>query len=279
MPRKRYVAAIVLALCWLLAAFQNKMIFAQGAESPALTGSNGAQQLEQAAESLYTYVLEGNVPKARQQADEVSRIFISSSFEGLTSVEGINALSAVILELKSTMASAQISPEKWEASAAKLRLAANSLNHPQQPMWQQYYKVIREDLSALGKSAAAGDLSGWKTAVAQLKSRYDTIRPAVIISSKPETVQAFDSWLSYAEGIPASSQPVSRSRLLEIVSYGNDATARLFGKTGEEPALSRPLATPELGVWGVLGGAFIALALVYTAFRKYRGDSEDWKTV
>lgn len=294
MPRRRYIVLTGLIVCWLLAGMNGGIVFAkdanatggaangragQAAEAPVLTGRNGAERLEQAAEALYSYVLEGDVVKARQESAEITRIFESSSFEGLTSVEGINALSGVIVDLKAALAAAQIDPEKWEAAAARLRLAANSLNHPRQPMWQQYYKLIREDLNDMEQSAAAGKPEGWKTAVSRLQSRYDTIRHAVVISSRPETVNAFDSWLSYAAGITSSAQPPGRSRLLEIVSYGQDAVRVLFGKERDEPALSLPLAPREYGAWGLLGGAFIISALGYAAYRKYRGEREDLKPV
>ncbi len=295
MPRKCYIVLTGVILCWLLAGMTGGSVSADGSgaakdsgagqtaaagsEAPALTGRNGAEKLEQAAEALYSYVVEGDVVKARQKSAEISEIFVSSSFEGLTSVEGVNALSGVIMDLKATLAAAQIDPGKWEAAAARMRLAANSLSHPRQPMWQQYYKLIREDLNDMEQSAAAGKPEGWKAAVSRLQSRYDTIRPAVVISSRPEAVSAFDSWLSYAAGVTDSAQPPGRSRLLEIVSYGQDAVRVLFGKERDEPALSLPLAPAEYGAWGLLAGVFIITALAYAAFRKYRGEREDLKPV
>ncbi|UQZ32384.1 sporulation protein [Paenibacillus sp. PK3_47] len=299
MPRTRSIVLTGLVLCWLLAGMYGDRVSANTAESggsphnesnikagstrdsgaPVLNGRTGAQQLEQAAETLYSYVLEGNVVKARAESEEISRIVVSSSFEGLTSVEGINALSALIMDLKAVMAAAEISPEKWEAAAARLRLAANALNHPRQPMWLQYYKLIREDLNDMEQSAAAGKLAGWKEAVARLQSRYENIRPAIVISRKPEVVNAFDSWLSYAAGIPSSSQPVERAKLLEIISYGQDAVRVMFGKERNEPVLSVPLPPQKYGAWGIMAGAFIIGALVYAAYRKYRGENEEWKPV
>lgn len=299
MPRRRSYVLTGLMLCWLLAGLDGGKVMADsiaaaassadgqvtraasapGGMAPPLTGRNGAQRLEQAAESLYSYVLDGDVARARKEGAEISKIFVSSSFEGLTTVEGVNALSTVIMDLNATLASAQISPEKWEAAAARLRLAANSLNHPRQPMWLQYYKVIREDLNDMEQSAAKNDLEGWKTAAARLQNRYDNIRPAVQITRPVEVVNAFDSWLSYAAGIPSSSQAIERTRLLEIVSYGQDAARVMFGKERDEPALSLPLSPQEYGGWGLLAGIFILTALAYTGYRKYRGEANEWKPV
>ncbi|MFF2014353.1 sporulation protein YpjB [Paenibacillus sp. NPDC058177] len=299
MPRRRYSLLIGLILCWLVAGLYGATgaaAFGTGADhagsgtvqkvpettddgSAVLGARSDAQQLEQAAEALYGYVVDGNVAKVRQLTEEISRIFVSSSFEGLTSVEGINALSAVIIDLKSAIAGVKISPERWESAAARLRLAANSLNHPRQPMWLHYYKLLREDLNAMEQSASASDLTAWKTALERLQGRYDNIRPAVLISRQPEVVNALDSWLSYAAGVPSQSQKPERARLMEIISYGQEAVRVMFGKEKDEPALSLPLAPKEYGAWGLLAAGFIIAALVYVAYRKYRGQNEEWKPV
>ena len=299
MLRTRSFLLVVLVFFWLLSGMGvEKVSAAEGVQSgdsgkvtksstgrstdngvAILNGKKSAEQLEKAADALYGYVLEGNVIKVRQETDEISRIFVSSSFEGMTSVEGINALSGVIMDLKAAIASAQISPQRWESTAAKLKLAANSLNHPRQPIWLQYYKVIREDLNAMELSGSANDLAGWKTALERLQSRYDNIRPAVIISRQPEVVNAFDSWLSYAAGIPSSSHKIERARLVEIVSYGQEAARVMFGKEKNEPTLSVPLASQEFGIWGFLAACFIISVLAYAAYRKYRGERQSWKPV
>lgn len=60
---------------------------------PPVAAKAGALKLEQQTEALYGYVAEGNINKARETIDAISRLFVASSFEGLTSVEGVNALS------------------------------------------------------------------------------------------------------------------------------------------------------------------------------------------
>lgn len=299
MLRGRYYVLVILVFCWLLTSMNVEKASAAQANAGegsgndtkqsadvssgnglvVMSGKTGAQQLEQAAEALYGYVLEGDVMKVRQETEELSRILVSSSFEGMTSVEGINALSGVIMDLKAAVASAKISQQQLETTATKLRLAANSLNQPGQPIWLQYYKLIREDLNAMERSGAANDLAGWKAAVERLQSRYENIRPAVIVSRQAEVVNAFDSWLSYAAGIPSSSQKIERARLLEIVSYGQDAVRVMFGKSKDEPALSLPLASQEFGIWGGLAASFIIAALAYVGYRKYRGENQKFKPI
>ncbi|AKG35391.1 sporulation protein YpjB [Paenibacillus durus] len=244
---------------------------------PPVTAEANALKLEQQAETLYGFVTEGNINKARVTMDAISRLFVQSSFDGLTSVEGVNALSGAIIDMKAVVAEVSMQQERWEASAARLRLAANSLAHPRQPMWLQYYKLIREDLNDMEQSAAKSDMTGWRTAVARIQERYDTIRPAVIIARKPEEVNRFDAWLSYAAGLVSGSRPPEREELMNAVSHGREAARVMFGKEKDEPALSLPLAPREYGLAGWLGAGFILAALFYTAYRKYRGEKSRWQ--
>ena len=284
MPRKGYYQIISLVFCWTVyLVFGGVTAFAAptGADQGTVQGNakSRALQLEQAAKTLYGHVLEGDVTKIRQETEDISNLFVSSSFEGLTSVEGINALSGVIIDLKAALAGVEASPQRWESAAAKLRLAANSLNHPRQPIWTQYYKLIREDLNKMEKSASVNDIAAWKAALQRLQTRYDTIRPAVIISRPAEEVNALDSWLSYAAGVISTSQPLDRAKLLEIVSYGQEAVRVLFGKEKDEPVLSLPIASKEYGIWGLLAACFILGSLIYTGYRKYLADKQGWRSV
>ncbi|BCG59896.1 sporulation protein YpjB [Paenibacillus sp. URB8-2] len=244
---------------------------------PPVAAKAGALKLEQQTEALYGYVAEGNINKARETIDAISRLFVASSFEGLTSVEGVNALSGAILDMKAAAAGVNVQQQRWETAAARLRLAANSLAHPRQPMWLQYYKLILEDLNDMEHSAVGNDLTGWKTAVSHIQERYDTIRPAIIIARKPEEVNRFDAWLSYASGLAAASRPPRREELMNAVSNGREAARVMFGKEKDEPTLSLPLAPREYGPAGWLGAGFILAALAYTGYRKYRGDRSRWQ--
>lgn len=107
MLRGRYYVVVVLVFCWLLSsmdvvkasaalgdagegsgkASKQSADVSSGNGLAVMSGKTGAQQLEQAAEALYGNVLEGDVMKVRQETEAISKIFVSSSFEGMTSVE------------------------------------------------------------------------------------------------------------------------------------------------------------------------------------------------
>lgn len=235
-----------------------------------------ARRLEDMTEALYRYASEGDVNKARETAEAVSALFASSSFGDRTSVEGINALSGAIIDMKTAMNAVNLQPDRWISAAARLRLAVNSLNHARQPMWMQYYKLMLEDLKEMGGSASAGDTAGWTTALKSLRQRYDLIRPAVLVARREEEVNRFDAWLSFAEGLGAGEPAPGREERVGAVSHGREAVRALFGKEKDEPTLSTPLAPINYGLAGWLAGGFILAALAYTGFRKYKGERDRW---
>lgn len=243
-----------------------------GSGEARLDAGQAAKRMEQAAERLYSYVLEGNIPKAREEMETVSNLFLSVSFQGRTTVDGVNALSGVIMDMQAAISRVKMNPEEWEHAAARLRLAANALNREGQPTWTQYYKGMQDDFERLEQAAASGGQTEWKRGVERLQTRYDTIRPAVLIAGASGAVNAFDAWISYASGLGTSPSKPERSQMRDAVSYGRDAVRLMFGKEKDEPVLSLPLHDGGYGKWGYLAAAFILTALAYAGIRKYRGE-------
>lgn len=238
-----------------------------------------AEQLDMLADSLYQHVLEGNINLVRQEILQASDIFEHSSFQGLTSVEGFHALSESLVEMKEATNQAQIQQEQWQTASAKFRLAADSLSHPKQPMWMQYYKVLREDLSEMKARAAAADSRGMKAAYESLQNHYEIIRPAVIIQRKPEEITAADAWVSYAGGLVQSSSS-SAAEIQNVVTSGEEVFNGLFGKKKDDnPAFAPIDEVNGLWPWTFWAGSFIILILTYTGYRKYKGERDSFKSV
>lgn len=234
--------------------------------SPA--ASIQAKALNREVETLYRLVEEGNLQGVNESLRRVQNLFESASFQGLTSIEGIHVLAESIVEMKETTATAKLEPKQWMMSAGKLRLAVDSLIHPKDGIWLQYYKVIREDLQVMEQSAAKLDREGIKRAYASLQDHYELIRPSLVIQRKPEEVSMIESWLSYAGGVVSNADPAEVRR---IVPQGEEVINMLFGKKKDEPALAQldEIQGPWFGQ--LLIAAFILSALTFAAYRKYRG--------
>lgn len=240
----------------------------QKTDKPSPAASIQAKALNREVETLYRLVEEGNLQATIESLRRVQSLFEASSFQGLTSVEGIHVLAESIVEMKETTASAKLEPKQWMMSAGKLRLAVDSLTHPKDGIWLQYYKVIREDLQVMEHSAAKQDRNGIKKAYASLKDHYELIRPALVMQRKPEEVSMIESWLSHAGGVVSTADP---AEVRNIIPQGEVLVNLLFGKKKDEPALAQLGEVEGPWFWQLLFAAFILSALTFAAYRKYRG--------
>lgn len=240
----------------------------QGKKGASPAAEIQAKALNREAESLYRFVEEGNTQAANDSLRRIERLFETSSFQGLTGVEGVHALAESIIEMKETAARVQLDPKPWMIAAGKLRLAADSLAHPKDGIWLQYYKVIREDIQLLDQSAAKQDRAGMQKAFAGLQEHYEMIRPALIIVRKPEEVTMLESWLSYAGGAVSRNEAADIRR---IAPQGEVIINLLFGKKKDEPALAPLGEVRGPWMWQLLFAAFILAALTFAGYRKYKG--------
>lgn len=237
-------------------------------DRPSPAASIQAKALNLEVETMYRLVEEGNLQATLESLRKIQSIFEASSFQGLTSVEGIHVLAESIVEMKETTASSTLDPKQWMMSAGKLRLAVDSLTHPKDGIWLQYYKLMREDLQMMEQSAAKQDRDGIKKAYALLEDHYELIRPALVMQRKQEEVSMIESWLSHAGGAVSTASPAT---VREIVPQGEVIVNLLFGKKKDEPALAQLNEVEGPWFWQLLFAAFILSALTFAAYRKYRG--------
>lgn len=237
-----------------------------------------AQALSQTADRLYQHVLEGNKNLVQKDLVEVNSLFENAELQKLTTVEGIHALSETIIEMKEAAARVHLDPDDWLTASAKLRMAADSLYNTKQPLWLQYHKLIREELSMMKAETEKGNPLGVKQAYERLQDHYEVIRPAVIIQRKPADVTMIDSWLSYAGGLVNAVSPQS-AQIQSMIGQGEEMFNGLFGKKKDYPAMA-PLDQVEgTWPWVLWAGAFIVIMLAYTAYRKYRGERDGYNKV
>ncbi|ASR47107.1 hypothetical protein B4V02_10620 [Paenibacillus kribbensis] len=238
-------------------------------QSKSVGNANEIQKLDQAAAILYRDVMDGNIEKARADVGEVSRWFSTGQVQAALSVEAIHALSGSILEVQQATQSVQASPDEWVKAAANLRLATDVLAHPRQPLWQQYYKILKEDVSGLNTQFAKGNMKGFAAGAAVLEDHYETIRTAALIDGKTSEVVRTDSWISYVKGL-GDRQNVDASAIRGALEQGNPTLNALFGREKDATALA-PFIPRESERRAELAiGMVVLLALTYVGYRKYR---------
>jgi len=270
-------SSLLAALSIILLLLQGSQVYADGisvasAADVKLTEQERAdklQQLEAATELLYQDMQQGNTQKANHDMEQVIEALERLSFKGLTSVEGIHALVESIMDVKGTLAKAVDGQEEWISSSARLRLAVNSLTHPKQALWHQYYKVLGEDLQRMNQARTAGSGEALRQAYLSLKSHYELIRPAAVIRKDISEINRFDSWLYYVDSLTNDTK-ADISALASTLQQGEGLVKELFGKKGDEPVFLPIAGYGNPWNWSLLIGGWILLALFYTAYRKYR---------
>ncbi|MDO7905045.1 sporulation protein YpjB [Paenibacillus sp. JX-17] len=238
--------------------------------------SAAAAEFNQTAARLYSHVQEGNIHAVKEDLAAAVKLFEQGAVQGKLSVSGIHAMSEVMLELEQVTNNVKASPEAWNQAAARFRLAADSIANPQQPMWHQYYKLMSEDLKRLNQLAAAGSTQEIRASAALLRTHYDTMRTAALISRSESVVAQMDSWLSHVEGM-AGNPESNRKEMQDTLTFGSVVLNSLFGKEKDESAMASFAAggSPWMTEFGI--AAFIIAALAYAGYRKYSGQNP-WRS-
>lgn len=263
------VSSVVFAVVLLLSVCVPPGIAEARDQPKAANPAKEIEGLDHAAAVLYRDVMDGNIEKARADVAEVSRWFSMGQVQTALSVEAIHALSGSILEVQQATQSVQASPDEWVKAAASLRLATDALAHRNQPLWQQYYKILKEDVSGLNSQFAKGNMKGFAAGAAVLEDHYETIRTAALIHGKSTEVVRTDSWISYIKGL-GQQQNVDASAIRGALEQGNLTFNALFGREKDATALA-PFIPQESEHRAELAiGIMVLLALTYAGYRKYR---------
>lgn len=229
------------------------------------------------AETLYRAVNEGDMQAALDSLKVMERRLLDLPMTGVTSVEGLQALATDFSQMKRTAAAIKPDQRKWEEGAASLRLAADALAHPDNPLWHRYRAVMKEQLSLLEQAIGAAEPSAASVsgrpdleALDQVGGSYRVIRTAALLTSSPEAVDRSDSVLRYADKV-LRAEPVNRKLAAEALGPLREAIEALFPASKETTVPVPPFAAPPWG-WTAMMGSFIVTVLTWVGWLRYRID-------
>lgn len=215
--------------------------------------------LNELAEHFMADVEADHLDEARATILTMKEHVLAIQFKGLVSTEGVEALLESLIQAQQSLNAISISKQDITKTAVKMRLAVDALTHPNQPMWLQYYKVLKEDGQAWQKAVAANDQALIDVALKRLIFHYEIIRPALFISRQPSEVNKMDSYLKYLLTDPHADDGQQLEMLLN----------ELFQRSA--PTTYVELASPQEHsvLWTSLIGGIIIAVLGYVAWRKY----------
>ncbi|MFC3769302.1 sporulation protein YpjB [Paenibacillus sp. GCM10012303] len=226
------------------------------------------ERLNDTADEMYRFVMDGNIDKARDKLDEVGNKLTQIRFDGITSVEGVGALSNAIVQAKRSFQAVNVSEEEVKGAAAKIRLATDALTHANQPMWLQYYKSMKETARQLEAAVQKKDKQEASAKLDQLHERYEIIRPSLLISRQPFEVEKVDSLFAFLRS--QLSKPELDTKLagggIDQFHLTLDA---LFGR--QEKAAFIPVDDSPVLLPSVMAiGSVIIAVLAFAAWRIFK---------
>ncbi|MEK8127372.1 sporulation protein YpjB [Paenibacillus filicis] len=237
----------------------------QSVHQPSEQQRQQVKLLNETAEELYQRMQKGDVDGGRVVLQQISDQVTQLPFEGVTSVEGMNAFTETISQAKRVLTSVSADPGAGQVAAAKIRLAADALTHTSQPMWLQFYKQLQDDVDAVEQSAKTGNRSGLQDKVQHLEQHYSTVHPSLVISRPAEDVEKMDSLLTFVKSQSFGQQAPFRN-VANAVPPMRQMLDKLFMKRETTAYLPYPEQQNPI-LWTIGLGSFILAALGFAGWR------------
>lgn len=262
--RKGWVGWVGLLWLWLS--------FVDNASAKSLPNSKTdnetlLQQLNALSVVSYEHVSRGEFSQGLIQLKKMKSVMTSIDYSNITTVEGVAALSQSVIDAEKSLSAAKLEEAKALASVGRVRLATDALIHRKQPMWLDYYSVLKSDLKQLDTAIQyrRNDLILKQFAV--LESHFRMIDPAVRISRAPEEVEKINSILTFV-GKQVQLNSGSYTNLqsgVRQLSYGLEELFRKERSTlGPSPGTPAPISI-TVGI-----ASIVITVLSFVAFKKFR---------
>lgn len=216
--------------------------------------------LNQLADQFYNAAKAGEIGEARKHIIAINDMVVTVHFEGVVSVEGLEALLETIIAGKQAFAAISLERQEATVAAAKVRLAVDALSHPKNPMWLQYYNVLKADGLALHKAVNSNEETQISEALQRMLAHYAIIRPALLINREPAEVNKMDSYLKFLHNEP---QHMLKKGEYELM------LSELFERQASSTYVELDAQQHVSMLWTAVIGGIIISVLGYVAWRKY----------
>lgn len=226
------------------------------------------RMLDEVASALYRAAKAGQPKEAKAALEQFADLMTRLSYSGVTSLEGLNALTSLVAESREVYNRVQFNEREALLAAAKLRLAADALSHREKPLWLEYRTTFERDAGRLKEAVGKGRQGEAKQALAVFYDHYLVIRPAVLISRSSELAEKLDSWFIFMNGLV--SAPDFDAALAKEGAAGTDRLIDELFREGDLSALAGPGETGTPALWAAMVCGAIVSVLVYVGYRKYK---------
>jgi sporulation protein YpjB len=250
-------------LLWTLPS----VIFAE-TEAKPLTNHEMLELVNKLATDIYEATNREDYITARKSLEELSKWVMQIDYSEVTSVEGMGAFVDSVNEGREIFVAVRFDPQKALLSIAKIRFAADALIHPNQPLWLNYYSVLKEDITQLQDAKNRKHVNDAKEYTKRLKMHYELIRPAVLISRPVEMVDKMDSILKFIQK-QVSSELTLQNNANSGIDHLKFALDELFFKDKTTLGPLYAVSTPLSILMGI--ASIIVSVLSFVAWKKFNG--------
>jgi sporulation protein YpjB len=256
---------ICLSCVLLLISFPNESVALDGAKE--LTNEAKLNQMNQLAVDIYEATTHEDYMAARQKLDEMSRMVTDIRYKEITSVEGMGAFVDSINEARRLFNAARFEPEAALVSIAKIRFAVDALLHTHQPLWFNYYSVLKEDVAHLQDAKNRLNLEDAQKHSKALSVHYSIIRPAALITRSPEMIEKMDSIVTFIQK-QVGSELTLKNNVESGLEHLRYAVDELFLKDKSTLGPIGYVSTPVSIMVGI--AAVIISVLSFVAWKKFK---------
>jgi sporulation protein YpjB len=227
-----------------------------------------AEQLNAAADDLYTKIMQDDVNGARTKLNELGDRLTQMRFDGMTTVEGVQALADSVVAAKRELNAVAYSKSEGQAAIARIRLATDALTHKNEPMWLQYYKGMKENLSVLQHAVQMAKKEEAQKSLTALSDQYDLIRPSVVISRNASEVEQMESLFRFMK--TQLSEPKWDTKNISSGIMNMNATLDLIFQKKDTEAFLPIMEEPNPVLWITGIGSIIIAVLTFASWRIFR---------
>lgn len=226
--------------------------------------------LNASARQMHEYMRLGDVAEARIKLIAISDQLTRVALGGVTSIEGINELTRLLVEAKGIFNTTQLHGQEALVITSQIHLAIDALSHNKEPMWRQHGRNIQSELERLQQSWQDDAAGPAQEHMSKLQQQIDMIRPALVVSQPPEVVNKLDSLLRHLGNVVRSGNTeieTSSASLTEL----QRTLGELFGWSDNAFAYVALTGSGvnRLIVHSTWIGLTIVLALAYVAWRRF----------
>ena len=231
--------------------------------------------LEQTAVRFYEMVEKNKPEQAKAELNVLNRLVPKQNFDGITTVEGMEALTKAINEANRALNSVSYDSRKAMLTAAKVRLAVDALNRERRPMWMEFEHTFRNEVNQLEQALTAKDEEAFRKTLGETTAHYDMIRPALVISGKIVDTEAIDSLITVIG--QAAGETIDYVKMPQLIEHYSVLINQLF--KSDTSTIVLPADGGQEFFWTLVIGAIVITVLSYVAWRRFQYEQYHVTTV